>query len=268
MSFTSRSLTSRSDRNPRRNAATVLAALAGGAILGLAALPLAASAQQGDGPGARRTPRVIAVAGEGVVQAVPDIASVIVGVVTHAATARDAVTANTTATEAVIGVFKQAAIEPRDLATSGFSVQPNYVYPKNGGGEAPKIDGYEVRNTLTVRVRDLTKLGGVLDAAVTTGSNQIGGISFDVADSTPLLDKARAEAVADARRKADIFATAAGVKLGRVIAIDTGGFARPQPRGIALQARADAFAAKAAVPVEAGEQEFRASVNVTWELVD
>ncbi|MFC0218238.1 hypothetical protein FHS82_000583 [Pseudochelatococcus lubricantis] len=244
------------------------AAFAGGVLAGLVALPLAAKAQTAGGRS--EPPRVLTVSGEGVVQAVPDIASVIVGVVTQGKNASDATRENTAATGAVVAAFKEAGIEQRDLATNGFSVQPRYVYPKNGGSEAPRIDGYEVRNTLTVRVRDLGKLGGILDTAIATGSNQIGGISFDVADDAPLLDKARAQAVEDARRKADIFAQAAGVKLGKVIAIDGGSFGRPQPRAFQLQAaRADAFSAKAApVPVEAGEQEFRASVTVTWELTD
>lgn len=254
-------------RNLKSNRRAAIAALVGGALIGAVALPLAARAQTGVDN--RESPRIITVTGEGVVQATPDIASVLVGVVTQAKTARDAVSENTTATSAVIEAFQKASIEPRDLATSGFSVQPRYIYPKNGSDEAPRIDGYEVRNTLTIRVRDLTRLGSILDTAINTGSNQIGGISFDVADDTALLDKARGQAIEDARRKAEIFAKAAGVNLGRVIAIDGGNFGRPQPRGMMLQAaRADAFSAKAAVPVEAGEQEFRASVSVTWELAD
>lgn len=258
-----------SNRKPRKRGGSALAAFVGGALVGLAAVPLTATAQQSADATEQRTPRVISVSGEGVVEAVPDIASIVIGVVTQAATAREAVSENTTATAAVLASLNEAAIEKRDIATSGFSVQPRYNYQRNGNGEAPKIEGYEARNTLTVRVRDLSKLGGILDAAVTTGSNQVGGISFDVAETTPLLDKARSEAVADARRKAEIFASAAGVKLGRVLAIDTGSNRWvPQPRGMALQARADVMSASAPVPIEAGEQSFRANVAVTWEIVD
>lgn len=260
--------TAASDRRPRKARGT-LAAFVGGAIVGLAALPLVASAQQSGEAAASRTPRVISVSGEGVVDAAPDMASIVIGVVTQAKTAREAVSGNTTATEGVLASLNEAQIEKRDISTSGFSVQPNYNYPRNGSGEAPTIEGYEARNSLTVRVRDLTKLGTILDNVVTTGSNQIGGISFDVADKTPLLDKARGDAVADARRKADIFASAAGVKLGRVLAIETGAQRWvPQPRVMAMQARADALTASAPVPIEAGEQSFRATVEVTWEIVD
>ncbi|MGI6245551.1 MAG: SIMPL domain-containing protein [Pseudochelatococcus sp.] len=265
MTFSQKRDAGRGGRRGAALAARLGCVIAGGALAGGMLLGLAAQAQT---PAGREAPRVVTVSGEGVVQATPDIASVIVGVVTQGKTARDAAGENTTATGAVIAAFKAAAIEPRDLTTSGFSVQPRYVYPKNGGDEPPRIDGYEVRNTLTVRVRDLAKLGEVLDTAIATGSNQIGGISFGVADEAPLLDKARAEAVADARRKAEIFAQAAGVKLGKVLAIDGGSFGRPQPRAVPLAARADAFVARAPVPVEAGEQDFRASVTVTWEVAD
>lgn len=252
-------------RGMRRIGVGMFGALVVGAMAGLAALPLAASAQQAGNGAASFGPRIISVSGEGVVEAVPDTASVVIGVVSQAKTARQAVTENSQATEAVLASLRQAEIESRDLATSGFSVQPRYNYERNGS-EAPRIEGYEARNTLTVRVRDLAKLGGILDSAVTTGSNQIGGISFDVADKTPLLDKARAQAVADARRKADIYATAAGVKLGRVLAIETASHRNfPQPRAFA--ARADSLAA-ASVPVEAGEQSFQSNVEVTWEIVD
>lgn len=259
--------TAGSDRRQRSARGATLAAFVGGAIVGLAALPLAAAAQQGGEGAAPRAPRLVSVTGEGSVEAVPDIASVVIGVVSQAKTAREAVSENTAATEAVLGSLKEAAIEPRDIATSGFSVQPRYNYQRNGG-ETPKIEGYEARNSLTVRVRDLTKLGTILDAVVTTGSNQIGGISFDVADRTPLLDKARAEAVADARRKAEIYVGAAGVKLGRVLSIEAGQQRWVQPRGLPMAARADALTASAPVPIEAGEQTFRATVDVVWELVD
>ncbi len=255
------------DHKPRRIRNATLAAFVGGAVVGLALLPTMAAAHQGDAS-TQRTPRVLSVSGEGTVDAAPDTASIVIGVVTQAKTAREAVSENTTATEAVLASLTSAQIEKRDVATSGFSVQPRYNYQRNGGGESPKIEGYEARNSLTVRVRDLAKLGNILDAAVTTGSNQIGGISFDVADKNPLLDKARTEAIADARRKADVFANAAGVKLGRVLSIETGPQRWTQPRGLPLAARADALVASAPVPIEAGEQSFRATVDVAWEIVD
>lgn len=257
---------------PARLTAIVVA----GMIAGLAAVPAYAQLSSVTSPSSsepaqprRELRRIITVSGEGVVQGTPDIASIVVGVVSSGETAQAAVTANSTSMAAVVDSFKEAGIESRDIATSGFSVQPRYVYPKNGGNEAPRINGYEARNSVTVRVRDLSKLGAILDKAVSTGSNQINGIAFDVAEDTPLLDKARTLAVQDAHRKAELMATAAGAKLGRVLTIDSRQGGHPGPRPMMLQAArsADAFAAKA-VPVEAGEQDFRADVNVSWELVD
>lgn len=244
----------------------VRAAFVAGSLTGLAIQSTSAIAQTSAEK--QEMPRIITVTGEGIVTATPDIASVMVGVISQEKTAREAVSLNTNATGNVIEAFQKAGIEQRDLATSGFSVQPRYIYPKNGSEEAPRIDGYEVRNTLTIRVRDITKLGSILDTAITSGSNRIEGISFDVADDTALLDQAKARAVEDAQRKAEILAKAAGVKLGRVMMIDGGTFGRPQPRNMMLQASADAFSAKGAVPVEAGEQEFRSSISITWELAE
>ncbi|WP_342235195.1 SIMPL domain-containing protein [Inquilinus sp. OTU3971] len=200
--------------------------------------------------------------GEGSASAAPDQATITSGVTSEGKTAREAVDANSKAMAALIDAFKKAGIQAADLQTSGFSVQPRYAAPEEGSGEAPKIDGYEVRNQVTVRVRDLTKLGAVLDTAVGTGANQIDGIGFGLADPAPVLDKAREAAVADAKRKAELIAKAAGVKLGRILAIAEPG-SEPGPRPMMA---AYAMEKMAAVPVEAGESEFKARVTVTWEI--
>lgn len=205
--------------------------------------------------------QTLSLAGEGSASAAPDQATVTSGVTSEGQTASEAVAANSKAMAALIDAFKKAGIQPADLQTSGFSVQPRYAQPKEGSGEAPKIDGYEVRNQVTVRVRDLTKLGAVLDTAVASGSNQIDGVNFGLADPAPVLDKAREAAVADARRKAELIAKAAGVKLGRILAIAEPGSEPPRPM-MAAYAREKLDA----VPVEAGESEFTARVNVTWEI--
>jgi uncharacterized protein YggE len=207
--------------------------------------------------------QTLSLAGEGSASAAPDQATVTSGVTSEGPTASEAVAANSKSMAALIDAFKKAGIQPADLQTSGFSVQPRYAQPKEGSGEAPKIDGYEVRNQVTVRVRDLTKLGAVLDTAVASGSNQIDGVNFGLADPAPVLDKAREAAVADARRKAELIAKAAGVKLGRILAIAEPGSEPPRPM-MAAYAREKLDA----VPVEAGESEFTARVNVTWEIVE
>lgn len=213
-------------------------------------------------PTAPRRP-VLTVTGEGVARAVPDMASVSTGVVNEAKTAREALDANTQAVAAMVAAIKETGVESRDIATSGFSVQPRYAPPKKDSPDAPQINGYEVRNTVTVRVRDLARLGDLLDKVVTNGANQIGGIAFDIAEPAKLEEAARVAAVKDARAQAQALADAVGLRLVRVLAITSNGTSMPpMPRMMAAPAMMKAEA----VPVEAGESEIRASVNVIYEI--
>lgn len=213
-------------------------------------------------------PGTISVEGRGEVIAAPDTAYINSGVTTQGATAREALDANTAAMRELIETLKAAGIEARDIQTSGFSVNPNYVYSDardaNGYTLPPKIVGYQVFNTVSVRVRDLPSLGAVLDKAVTVGANTINGVSFSVADPSGLYDEARRQAFADARAKAELYAAAAGVGLDDIRSIgESQGYEPPQPYLLGAMAKeADA----APVPVEAGELTFAINVSVTWEL--
>lgn len=213
---------------------------------------------------------VITIEGRGEVIAAPDTAFINSGVTTQGATAREALDANTAAMSELIETLKGAGIEARDIQTSGFSVNPNYVYSDardaNGYTLPPKIVGYQVFNTVTVRVRELPSLGAVLDKAVTVGANTINGVSFSVADPADLYDDARKRAFADARAKAELYAAAAGVALEDIRSIsESQGYQPPQPYLMGAMARE---AAAAPVPVEAGELTFSINVSVTWELQD
>ena len=210
----------------------------------------------------------ITIEGHGEVMAAPDMAQINSGVTTQGATAREALDANTAAMAELIAELKAAGIETRDIQTSGFSVNPNYVYTDerdaNGYTLPPKINGYQVSNTVTVTVRQLDTLGSILDKSVTIGANTINGVTFAVADPSELYDEARKAAFADARAKAELYATAAGGTLDDILSIsEAQGFNNPQP--YPMYARAD-MAASAPVPVEAGELAFAINVNVQWEL--
>ena len=210
----------------------------------------------------------ITIEGHGEVMAAPDMAQINSGVTTQGATAREALDANTSAMAELIAELKAAGIEARDIQTSGFSVNPNYVYSDardaNGYTLPPKINGYQVSNTVTVAVRDLEGLGAILDKSVNVGANTINGISFSVADPTELYNEARKAAFADARSKAELYATAANATLGDLEAIsESQNINNPMP--YPMYARAD-MAAAAPVPVEAGEMTFEIGVNVQWEL--
>lgn len=212
----------------------------------------------------------ISIEGRGEVMAAPDMAQISSGVTTQGATAREALDANTAAMAELIAALKAIGIEARDIQTSGFSVNPNYVYSDarddNGYTLPPKINGYQVSNTVTVAVRQLDALGTILDKSVTVGANTINGVSFAVADPSALYDEARKAAFADARAKAELYATAAGGRLDEIESIsETQGYNQPQP--YPMYARAD-MAASAPVPVEAGELAFAINVVVQWELED
>lgn len=212
----------------------------------------------------------ISIEGHGEVIAAPDTAFINSGVTSQGATAREALDANTAAMNELIATLKAAGIEARDIQTSGFSVSPNYVYSDardaNGYTLPPKINGYQVSNTVTVAVRKLDTLGSILDKSVTVGANTVNGVSFSVADPSDLYDQARKAAFADARAKAELYATVAGSALEDIVSIsETQGFNPPQP--YPMYAKAE-MAADAAVPVEVGELSFAINVNVQWELDD
>lgn len=209
----------------------------------------------------------ISIAGRGEVQTAPDMAVITSGVTSQGATAREALDANTAAMTELLDELKASGIEARDIQTTGFSVNPSYVYSderdSNGYSLPPKVTGYQVSNTVTVVVRDLEDLGTILDRSVTVGANTVNGVTFSVADPTELYNEARQKAFADARAKAELYAQTAGTTLGDLEAIrESQGFDGPQP--YAMYARAEA--ASSAVPVEAGELTFTINVDVEWNF--
>jgi uncharacterized protein YggE len=203
----------------------------------------------------------ISVTGSGTASGRPDTAEVTTGVITQAATAVRALAQNSVATDKVLKAVLALGIAEKDIQTSRINVTPQR---RQGRQEAypPDIVGYEVGNQLRVKVRNLDMLGRLLDELVTQGANNLGGVRLFVAEPAPVLDQARTKAVADARRKAELYATAAGVKLGRVLSIREGGAVVPRPEGVPMRA----MVAAAAVPVAPGEQEFEASINITYAL--
>ena len=164
--------------------------------------------------------RVIGVSGVGEVQAPPDMATVSVGVVTNADSAKAALAANGPAMDKVIKVVRDAGVEPRDVQTSGINISPIYSR-QTQPDDPPRISGYAVSNTVSVRLRDMSKLSALLDALV-TGRREPDERrpNFSLAEPERLRDEARRKAIADAQRKAELYAAAAGVKLGRVMSIE------------------------------------------------
>jgi uncharacterized protein YggE len=214
-----------------------------------------------------RPPReaTISVAGQGEASVAPDMALLSLAVVRNAKTADAALAANNAAMRDVLAALRSGGIAERDLQTSDFSIQPQYRQqePKNGVMPAPEVIGYEVTNMVAVKVRDLSKLGSLIDSSVKLGVNQGGQISFANDKPDGVVTEARKAAVADAIAKAKTLAEAAGVKLGRVIEInDSQPLVMPAPmmRMSAEKQMADS------VPVASGENSYNVTVNVTFAL--
>lgn len=228
-----------------------------------AALMLAAPASLAQTVEPKRT---ITVQGEGTVSAKPDTASINAGVLAEAKTAREALSANTEKMTRVFDAIKSAGIKEEDIRTSGFSINAVYSHsPRkpDGSHEDPKITGYRASNNVTVIIRDLDKVGSVLDELVTAGANNVNGVNFFIENPQSLMDDARRIAVEDALRRATILAGAAGANLGPVMTINESGGYRPAP--MMMRSMAMDESAKA-VPVAAGTQDITSNVNIVIEL--
>jgi uncharacterized protein YggE len=226
-------------------------------LIGVLSLALPLAAQEREPP-----IRTIALMGTGEVKAKPDLAVITVGVTKRSPTAREALTENNIAMTAVLDLLKQLGIDEKDIQTSGFSVSPAYQYD-NQNQQPPRIIGYDVSNQVAVILRKLEDLGSILDQVVSKGSNQIYGIGFSIANPKPLEDEARRLAIADATRKARLYAESAGVSLGQIMSI----VEHTQPPPVPLYGKVQRMEAQdASVPVAEGQQVISAQVNVSWEI--
>ena len=204
-------------------------------------------------------PAMISVTGEATVSVPPDLAQIDAGVTSEAKTAREASETNNAAMGKVLLALKGAGIEEKDFQTSRLSLQPQSApNPSRPGPSA--IVGYRASNRVTIRLRDVTKVASVIDTLVGAGANDIGGINFTVSQASKLLDEAREQAIADARRKAEIYAKATGVTLGAPLSISEEGAAAP----ITLRRMATGMAESA--PVARGEETLHLTVGVSWAI--
>ena len=201
----------------------------------------------------------ITVIGSGASSGPSDTAEVDAGVVTQAATASQAMGQNSAAMEQVLKALTALGIADRDIHTTNVSIVPVRAPQQTGRQQLSPVVGYEVTNQVRVKVRNLAALGRLLDTLVSRGANALGSIGFSIADPAPLLEQARTKAIADARQKAQVYAAAAGVKLGRVIFIRDTAPGLPRPMAARMMS-------SAAVPIAPGEQELEVSVSVTYAL--
>lgn len=225
-------------------------------------LPIAALALGALAPVAARAeerPPSVTVTGTGEVSAPPDAARIAAGVVSEAPRAADAVRQTNAAMQKVLAALDAAGVDRKHVQTSRFDVSPVYADTPGRMRGTPEIAAYRASNQVQVELRDIEKVGATLDALVGAGANEIGGIAFAIADPKPLQDEARKKAVADARRKAELYAQATGTALGRVLAIDESG-------GGPVPIRYARMEAAAAAPIAPGELDLAVNVVVTWSL--
>ncbi|MGR3485114.1 MAG: SIMPL domain-containing protein [Paracoccaceae bacterium] len=214
-------------------------------LLSLAALPAAAQ---------------VSVTGQAEVTATPDMATLSLSVARQAPGAVEATRDMADATAAVLARLRAAGVEPRDIATSGLRLDRRYDHSVDGPARPV---GFEARQSLSVRVRDLDALGPLIDAVVTDGATGLDGIAFGLSDPAEPLARARRAAVADAVARAELYADAAGIALGPIARIAEDG-AQPAPQPMMAEM---AFAADArSVPTAPGEATVTARVAITWAI--
>lgn len=210
---------------------------------------------------ADENPPTLTLTGAGVIDREPDIATIRVGVNTGGKTAGEALAENTSSATAVIDTLKGAGVDQKDIQTSNFGIQPVYKDRKSLSRSENPIDYYRVTNMVSAVIRDMDIVGTVLDQVIGAGGNQVNGITFGLSTYEAVLDEARVLAVTDARRKAEIYANAAGVTLGPVMSISEAGGGHVAPRAeMAMRA------ASAPVPIQGGELSVTANVTIVWKV--
>ena len=254
----------------------------------LAATPTALSAQAAAQPEIAIGPAsaVLSLTAEGESRRVPDLAMFSAGVVTQAQTATEALRDNSAKMDRVIAALERAGIADRDIQTSAINLSPVYSDPERdaqirarqeGRPYMPpeervrRIIGYEARNTLSVRVRNLANMGRVIDTLVSVGANEVNGPNFTLDEEQAALDEARVEAVAKGRARADLYARAAGMRVARILSISEGGGYHPVRQIIVTGSRAGAPPPppmpEREAPVAPGELSLGVNVAMQFELV-
>ena len=203
---------------------------------------------------------LLLVSASGEASRAPDIATASAGVTTQAADANTAMRENATQMTRVMEAIRAAGVAEKDIQTSGINIHPSYRHAEN---EAPVISGYNASNTVSLKVRDVAKLGEVLDALVASGATNINGPSFGIDQPEPVYDEARRKALEQARARADMYAKSLDLRVRRIVSISEGGrIEQPRPmyamRAVAMDS--------ASTPVAAGENTLTANLEVVFEL--
>lgn len=193
---------------------------------------------------------------------VPDVATLSAGVVTQAVDGNTAMRENAVQMDKVMAAIKAAGIAERDIQTSGINLSPQYRYAEN---EAPKVTGYQAGNTVSLKVRDITKLGKVLDSLAAQGANQINGPSFEIDQPEPVYDEARLAALKKAQARAETYAKSLGLRVRRIVSISEGGQGGFRPMPVMAMASRNAKM-EMDTAVSPGETTVSVNLDVVFEL--
>ncbi|KLJ01691.1 SIMPL domain-containing protein [Luteimonas sp. FCS-9] len=227
--------------------------------LALGTVSMTATAQDRHAHAATTDGTLLSISASAEASRVPDIATLSTGVVTQAADANGAMRANAEQMTRLTAAIKAAGIAERDVQTSGINLSPQYRYAEN---QPPAITGYQASNSVNLKVRDVRRLGAVLDALVASGANQINGPTFEIDDADAVQDEARAAALKKAQQRAEVYAASLGMRVRRIVSIsENGGFQPPRPM-LAMRA----VAQDASSPVSPGETTLTANLDVVFEL--
>jgi len=210
------------------------------------------------------TTNTVSFSGEGKVVAKPDIAKISLSIVTDALTSKTAQDENSKKSKTVTDYLKKQNIDDKDIKTTGYNIYPQYKYPQYGG--QPTITGYQVNQSMEIRIRDLDKVSNILDGIVASGTNQVSQLSFEIDNPDALKSEARAKAIADAKSKANELKSQVGISLGKIINFseNTSGYPVPIYMKAELDGRGGMGGGGPSVP--AGENEITVSVTITYQI--
>jgi uncharacterized protein YggE len=232
-------------------------------VIALAAFPLAAQVPVGNGPMPVRPPSEISTSATGEARYIPDRATISMGVQTRAATAAKASAENAIKQRAVIDAIRAQGVAPEQISTVNYSLNADQQFNPQAGDRAPKVVGYIATNTVRVEVRKVDQVGGLIDAAIAKGANDVSSLDFHSSVPDSLRRLALADAYRQAFADATVLAHAAGGQLGELIELSTSGSGGPpQPY------RIEAMASKAPnTPIETGELAVNVGIMARWRFI-
>lgn len=210
------------------------------------------------------TTNTVSFSGEGRVVAKPDIAKISLSIITDALTSKIAQDDNSKKSKAITDYFKKQNIDEKDIKTTGYNIYPQYKYPQYGG--QPTVTGYQVNQSMEVKVRDLDKVSNILDGVVSSGANVVNQLSFEIDDPDALKAEARAKAISNAKKKADELQSQVGISLGKIVNFseNTGGY--PEPIYMKAEVDGRGMGGGGGPSVPTGENEITVSVNLTYQI--